>query len=270
MGSGSGRGSRGGTDGIGEGADEGADLGGEGGIGAELGDAVDDGGADDDGVGVGGDLAGLIGIGDAEADGDGELGMLTDALGHVADGSADGGLHAGDAFAGDVVDEALGAACDTFDAGIRGGGSDEPDGAHAGLAHEGLVVIGFLRGQIEDEEAIDTGGGGLGDEVIEADAMEEVEIDVEDDGDLGVASDVGDGLEDGRRGGAGGEAALGGELVDDAIGEGIAEGDTEFEDIDTGLIEFEGELAGGFEVGITGADVDDETLALLGAETGEA
>lgn len=259
-----------GMDGIGKGADEGADLGSEGGIGAELGDPVDDGGADDDGVGVGGHFAGLIGIGDAEADGDGQLGMLTDAAGHVADGSADGGLHAGDTFAGDVVDEALGAAGDPFDAGIRGGGSDEPDGAHAGLPHECLIVIGFLRGQIEDEESIDTGGGGLGDEVVETDAMEEVEIDVEDDGDLGVASDVGDGLEDFGRGGAGGEATLGGELVDDAIGEWIAEGDTEFEDIDSGVIEFEGELAGGFEVGIAGANVDDETLAVLGAETGEA
>lgn len=235
-----------------------------------MGDAVDDGGTDNDGVGVGGDFAGLFGVGDAESDGDGQLGVLTDAAGHVADGSGDGGLHAGDAFAGDVVDEALGAAGDPFDAGVRGGWGDEPDGAHAGLAHEGFVVIGFLGGEVEDEEAIDTGGGGVGDEVVEADAVEEVEVDVEDDGDLGVATDFGDGLEDPGGGGAGGEAALGGELVDNTVGEGIAEGDPEFEDIDAGAIEFEGELAGGFEVGITGADVDDESLAMLGAEMCEA
>jgi len=138
------------------------------------------------------------------------------------------------------------------------------------LTHEGLVVIGFLGRKIEDEETIDTGGGGVLDEPGEADAVEEVEVDVEDDGDLGVATDVGDGLEDAGRGGAGGEAALGGELVDDAIGEGIAEGHTEFEDIDAGLIEGEGELVGGFEMGITGTDIDDESLAVLVVEEGKA
>lgn len=72
-----------------------------------------------------------------------------------------------------------------------------------------------------------------------------------------------DGIEHAGGGGSGGEAALGGELVDDAIGEGVTEGDAEFEDIDAGLVEGEGELAGGIEVGVTGADIDDEGFLVI-------
>ena len=61
----------------------------------------------------------------------------------------------------------------------------------------------------------------------------------------------------------------GGELVDDAVGEGIAEWNAELEDVDAGTVELEGELVGGGQGRIPGADVDHETLEARTAEFGE-
>ena len=63
-----------------------------------------------------GDLGGLGGIGDAEADADGDVGGLFDDGDLFGDASCDFGLGAGDAEAGNVVDEAFGAASDLGDA----------------------------------------------------------------------------------------------------------------------------------------------------------
>lgn len=73
---------------------------------------------------------------------------------------------------------------DGGDAGFGGCGCDEEDGAEVGLFHGLLVVGAFFRGEIEDEETVDTGLGGVLDELVEALAVDEVVVEVEDDGDF--------------------------------------------------------------------------------------
>ena len=100
--------------------------------------------------------------------------------------------------------------------------------------------------------------------------MDQVEVDVEDDGDLRFPADGGDGLQDLRRRGAGFQAALGGELVDQAIGQRIAERHAQFQHIHAELVERQRQLARGFEVRIARADVNDEALLALAVQPGES
>jgi len=91
--------------------------------------------------------------------------------------------------------------------------------------------------------------------------MDEVEVEIEHDRDWGVLPDGGDGGQHARGGGARIQAALGGELVHHAIGQRVAERNSEFEDVHPGAVEGEGEPAGDLEVGVARADVDDEAFA---------
>src|SRR5262249_36740615 len=59
---------------------------------------------------------------------------------------------------------------------------------------------------------------------------------------------------------AGFKAALGGELIYEAVGEWVAERNAELEHVYAGLVKGEAELAGGFEGGVARADIDDEAL----------
>lgn len=192
-----------------------------------MGDLVDHCAAHDSAICCEGDLAGLLRVRDAEADDDGHGGVAADEGDAVGKVAGDAALHAGDAFAGDVVDEAGAAPDDLGDAVFRRGGGDEPDGAEAGAAHELFVFVRFFGRQVEDEQAIHARAGGVGDEFLHAAAVEEVIIDVEDDGDFRVATDVSDSGKKPRRGGAAFQAALGGELVDEAISERVTERDAE-------------------------------------------
>ena len=78
-----------------------------------------------------------------------------------------------------------------------------------------------------------------------------------------------DGFQDLGGRGAGFQAALGGELIDQAVGQRIAERHAQFEHIHAGLIEGQRELAGGFEVRIARADVNDKALLALLLEPGK-
>ena len=75
-------------------------------------------------------------------------------------------LHAGDAFARDVVNEARAALDDQFDAVIGCGRRDEVDIAKPGLAHERLVAVALLGGQIQNQQTIHTGLGRVPDEPL--------------------------------------------------------------------------------------------------------
>lgn len=233
-------------------------------------DLIHHGAADDAAIRFLRDAFGLVGIRDAEADDDGQRGVgpdLRDLRGEIR---CDAGLHSGHAFTGDVVDET----CTAFDDGghavFRRGRRDEVDVAKARLFHQGFVVVTFFRGQIQYEQAVHARPGGLVDELFHADAMDEVEIDVEDDGDLRLLADVRNGFQQAGRGGAGFQAALGGELVHQAVRERIAKGHAQFQDIHARLIEFQRQLASGFQMRIARADIDDEGLFAGALELGEA
>lgn len=150
--------------------------------------------------------------------------MGADLGGAGGDVLGDLSLHASDPFTGDIIDEATAARDDLADTLFGRGGSDEVDGVDSVSGHDGLVIAGFFGGQIEDKEAVDTGGGGVFHEPFEAVSVEQIKVDVEDDGDLGGLSDAEDRCEQLWGSGAGFESALGGELIDETIGERVAKG----------------------------------------------
>ena len=65
------------------------------------------------------------------------------------------------------------------------------------------------------------------------------------------------------RRGAGFQSPLGGELVDQAIGQRIAEGHAQLKNINTDFIECQRQIARGGKIGIARADIDNEPLLSL-------
>ena len=90
--------------------------------------------------------------------------------------------------------------------------------------------------------------------------MDEVEINVEDDGDLRLLADGGNRFQKLRRSGAGFEAALGGKLVHQAVGQRVAERHAEFQHVHAGFVERQREFARGGQIRVARADIDDESL----------
>src|SRR5204863_1746853 len=103
-------------------------------------------------------------------------------------------LHAGYAFARDVINETSGAFGDKRDAFVGSGWRYEVDVAQTGFAHEGFVIFAFLVRQIEDEQAIHSGASSVSYELFHADFVNQVEIDVKDHGDLRLLTDGSDGF----------------------------------------------------------------------------
>lgn len=233
-------------------------------------DETDDGAADDDAIGFGGDFGGLVWIGDAEADANGDVGSGFDDGDLFGDAGGDAGLGAGDAEARDVVDEAFGAGGDLFDAVWRRGRGDELDVAEVGRGFEFGVLSGFIRREVEDEDAIGTGGGGFVMEAFVAESVDGVEVSEEDEGDLGVLAEFANHVEDALGGSTGAEGTVGGELVDDAVCEGIGEGEAEFDDVGTGFFEGEDDVDGAIEGRVACADVGDEGAFAVSVELLEA
>ena len=99
--------------------------------------------------------------------------------------------------------------------------------------------------------------------------MDEVEVNVEHDGDLGVLADGAHGFQDPAWSRSGFQPALGGELVHQAVCQRVAEWNAQLEHIDAGPIERERQAARGVEIRIPGADVDDETFLSLAFQPGE-
>jgi hypothetical protein len=140
----------------------------------------------------------------------------------------------------------------------RSGGGDEADVFQFGGLGEFLVGFEFVRGEVEHENAIGSGLGGIVVKAIETVCINGIEIGKEDDGDLGNFPEVGDQFEDVFCGGAGIEGALGGALDDGSVCERVGEGDSELDDIDSGGIERLEDSGGFLEAWVSGADVSDE------------
>ena len=86
--------------------------------------------------------------------------------------------------------------------------------------------------------------------------MQQVEINVEDDGDLRLRANLGDGRQDLGWRGAALQSALCGQLVDDAVGQRIAERDPQFQNVDPGRIEAQSQSTSGLQIRITSSDID--------------
>src|ERR1019366_10370901 len=107
-------------------------------------------------------------------------------------------------------------------------------------------------------------------ELLHAAPMDEIEVDVEHDGNLRSAADCRHGLQELRRGGPGFQAALCRKLVDQSIRQRVAEGDTQLQHIDAELIERQRQLSRGFEVRVARAKVNDESSLALPVQPGES
>ena len=244
--------------GGGQGADEIGDEFGHVWLAGKLGDTLDDRAAYDDAVSGMGDLAGLIGIGNAKADGDGKVRGPPNGSYAAGHGRSHAGLLARNAFAGNVIDKTTRACSDAGDSLIGGGGSDEADTTRATYVSKfGCIFIGR---KIEDEEAIDAGGLGIAMECLESQGHQGVDVGVEDDGNLRITPNLPDAIENAMRSRASIEGALRGELIDDAVSQGIGEWDTEFKDIDASLFQGEGKGASSLEAGIACADICNKCL----------
>ena len=100
--------------------------------------------------------------------------------------------------------------------------------------------------------------------------MQEVEVDVEDDRDLGLLADRGNGFQDFWRSCSRLQAPLRSQLIHNAVGERIAERNAQFQYVHPGPIKFHGQSVGGLEIRIPSSNVDDQSLASGGLQRGKS
>ena len=211
----------------------------------------------------------LFRIRDAEADGDGEIGMRANP-GRHGDGIRDLGLHAGDAFARHIINEPRAALDDVGDPVFRGGRRNEVDIAQPGRAHQRLVGVRFLGREIQHQQAIHSRLGGVRDECLQTDPVDEIEIDVEHDRDLGVPPDGRHRFQHPGRGSAGIQAALGGQLVDQAIRQRIAERHAQLQHVHAGAVKGQRQLARRLQIRIPRADIDHNLFPAVALQPGKS
>ncbi len=130
------------------------------------------------------------------------------------------------------------------------------------VARERRVEVGGLFGhEVCDEDAVNAREARVAREAFDAVLHERVEVAEEDDGHLRLAARVGDDVERLFDAGAFAQGALGGALNRGAVGDGVAEGDAEFDDGRPGAREFDDEGARGHHVGVARGDEGDEAAS---------
>ena len=137
------------------------------------------------------------------------------------------------------------------------------------LLHQRLVIVRFLRRQIEHQQTVHAGFRGGGDEFLHADAVDEVEINVENDRNLRLLADGGNGFQKLRRRGAGFQTALRGKLVHQTVGQRVAERHAEFQNVHARLVEGQSQFARGGQIRVARADIDDEAFFAVAFQRGE-
>src|SRR5437773_3940340 len=93
------------------------------------------------------------------------------------------------------------------------------------------VGLGFFDTGVDEEAAIDAGGGCVVAKTIQAVTEDGVQIGEEEERDFGTRTDFAGDVEDGGESGSGFERTLAGALDHGAIGDGVAEGDAQLDEI---------------------------------------
>ena len=203
------------------------------------------------------------GGGDAEADGEWEIGGSAHGFDERADGCRERIPLAGYTGARNQIDEAGGVLRHQFDAPRGRSGRGQKDGVEAAGVHGLDVGCGLFHAGVGKQAAIDAGGRRVTGEAFQAIAQYRVEIGEEQQGNLGGGANLAGDLEHGGQGGAGLEGALAGALDDGAIGDGVAEGDAELDEIGAAA-DHGGHQGGGAERRrIAGGEIGDETFAVV-------
>jgi len=96
--------------------------------------------------------------------------------------------------------------------------------------------------------------------MLHAGAVNEVEINVEDNRDLRLFADGGDGFQHLGRRGAGFQTALRGELIHQTRRKRIAERHAEFQNIHASFVESQSQFARGIQIRVARADIHNKTL----------
>jgi len=246
--------------------------------GVGFGEPADEGAADDGRVGartvdIVDDLSDVLRGGDAEANGEREIGDLAefaDACGDGVGGEAGCVGVAGDAGAGEDVDEASAGGGDLRSALRLGGGGDEEGAGEAGGAGAGGEICGFFERHIGEDEAVEAGGLGVGDEAVGADAVDDGDADHRDEAEVWArAAGLGDRVVDTGGGGAALEGFVHGGGDHGTVGDRVAEGVADFDDAGSGALEGGEELGRVAGARVLGADEGHEGFAVGRAEGGE-
>ena len=93
--------------------------------------------------------------------------------------------------------------------------------------------------------------------------MHDVEVNVQNNRHIRLLANGSNCFEQAFGRGAAGQAPLGGKLIDQAVGQWIAEGDAKLEDIHAGIRQPHGKRFGRCEIGIARAYVGHKSLAVL-------
>ena len=110
--------------------------------------------------------------------------------------------------------------------------------------HRAFAGLIFFGRKIENQKAVDSGFGRFAMERLESKLENRVQVSVEDNWDLRAPADLADAIEDAGDRRAGFERALGGELIDQAICQGIGKRNAELNDVDASFFESEREVDG--------------------------
>ena len=152
-------------------------------------------------------------------------------------------LRAGHAGARNQVKKAKGARGDFHEALVGGSGRGQEDSVQVMCLQDLAIVRRFFRREIGDENAIGAGLRGRGGEFFQAHLEDGIEIAEEHQRHLaGLANSPHEREHTGKRR-AGLQSALGGALNRGSIGEGIAEGHAEFDDIGARVGQRQNEVA---------------------------
>lgn len=229
---------------------------------AAFGDTADDGAPDDNGLGMSRDSADVSGGGHAKSDSDGEGRDLADAGDLCGQIVWDRIALASDAGAGDVVDETAGVCGDQAKALIAAGWCGEKNCVHAGTVELALERRGFFRRHVEDEDAIHARGGSFFGETRKTEAIDGIQIREKDNGDLRAMADLADEVDDVIQSNAVAQGTFRGFLVCFAVGEGIRERDTEFDQVGPGLLKCRDKLGSARQRRVTCCDVNYQASAV--------
>ena len=166
-------------------------------------------------------------------------------------------LGAGGGCAGHHVDEAVRMRVNFPDAFLAGFGSDEHDHFYSiafGQCLEMFLV--FTERQVGDDDPVDAASHALLAEVLEAELQDGVQITHQYEGDVYVATYVGQLLEEQAEGYSVAQGARGRFLYDHAVGHGVAEGDTYFYHSDSVALEDTNDIGRPVQGRASGAEVN--------------
>ena len=180
----------------------------------------------------------------------------------------EGALRPRDGGRGHHVDEAVGVGVDEADAFVGGFGSDEHDDSEVVAVGHGLHLCQIvLKGQVGDNHARNAAvGAGLA-EGVDAVVQDGVEVAHEDERHGDFRLDGVQLLEETLEAHAVAQRLGGCRLDDGTVGQGVAEGDAYFDEVDASALHGDDDVGGAVEGWRTGTEIEGEQFAV--ASVGE-